>query len=67
MKKIKISISKKLYEIIEKKIKDTEFKNIEEYIENCLKKDLKIQEDFNLGKDEEKKIKEHLKSLGYLE
>lgn len=62
MKKVKVMLSKKIVDKIKKRIEETEFKSVEEYIEFVLKEVLKDEE---VPKVEEEKIKERLKALGY--
>jgi Arc/MetJ-type ribon-helix-helix transcriptional regulator len=74
--KIKVELSKELIEKIKNRIKETEFKNPEEYIDFVLEELLKdgdLDEKFNnkidseYNKEDEEKIKERLKALGYVD
>lgn len=65
----KVSIPKSLYKKIEKKIKGTQVQSVSDYITKVLRENLtkegKAQE--NLSKEDEEKVKERLKALGYLD
>jgi len=62
---MKVEINDKIIEKIQKKIEGTSFKKPEQYIEYILN-DL-ISEDNKLTEEDEKKIKERLKALGYMD
>jgi hypothetical protein len=66
--KTKIEISTKLIDKIKRRLKDTEFNTVEEYIEFILNEVLNdySYEDKDDVEEDEKKIKERLKALGYL-
>ncbi len=59
-----ISIPKHLAENIKETIKDTDFRSISEYTTFILR--LMLYENAEVEKINEKKIKERLKSLGYI-
>jgi metal-responsive CopG/Arc/MetJ family transcriptional regulator len=64
-----VSIPASLYEKIEEVIKGTEIKSVSKYItkiiEENLEKDKGKQE--SMSKEDEEKVKERLKALGYLD
>ena len=60
----KIEISDEIYDKIKEKIKDTEFDSVEKYIEYVLKQALGETEVYS--KEDEEKVKERLKTLGYI-
>ncbi len=62
-----VKIPKEVYESIKEKLKGTHFKDVNEFIIQHLKQSLKISDISDLGEEEENKIKQRLKSLGYLE
>mgnify|MGYP000064710827 CR=1 FL=1 len=68
---MKVEIKDEIYEKIKERIKGTEFSSVEEYVNFVLEEVLKDDEDeeefeFELSEEDEEKIKERLKSLGYL-
>ena len=69
--KIAINISKELYELVKQRVKESsgEFKDIEDYVEFVLRevvKDDEEDEEQKYSKEDEEKLKQRLKSLGYL-
>lgn len=64
-KTIRVSISKELYENIQKFIEGTSYTSVDEYVEDKLMEDFPFKE--ALSEEEEKIIKERLKRLGYIE
>ncbi len=64
-----ISIPTTLYKEIETKIKDTDVASVEDYVIKVLKDSLSKSEmeGEGLSKDEEDKVKERLKALGYMD
>lgn len=70
-KKVKVSISHELYKRIKKRVEETGFKSVEEYIEYVLSevlsdlKETKKEETFS--KEDEEKVKDRLRALGYLD
>ncbi len=64
-----ITIPAKLYERIEDRIKDTEFSSVSEYVTYVLNEVLAaIEEDEEVfTEEEEEKVKERLRALGYLD
>jgi len=66
--KVAVYIPKKLYERIEKAIKESggEFKNVEEYVAFVLEEVLKEEEETAFTPEEEEEIKRRLRALGYL-
>lgn len=66
--KVVVHISKDLYEKVKRRVKESdEFKSVEEYVDFLLKEVVKEEEELKSSteKDEEK-IKQRLKSLGYM-
>ncbi|MEE8403385.1 MAG: hypothetical protein V3R93_06495 [Candidatus Hydrothermarchaeaceae archaeon] len=62
-----IKIPGPLYEKIAERVKGTEFESVEEYITFVLNEVITDQEEGPaLTKEEEEKVKERLKGLGYL-
>jgi hypothetical protein len=64
-----INISSKIYEKIEKKIKDPLIgcENVEEYVKMILDKALDIDsEESELPKSEDERVEEKLRQLGYI-
>ncbi len=61
-----ISIPSDLYKIIEEKLSESEAASVEEYIVQLLKEKFPLPEE-DLSQDEEDKIKERLKALGYMD
>ncbi len=63
-----IKIPKSLYKKIEEKLKDTEFKSVSEYATHLLREALEgMEEEPVFSKEEEEKVKERLRALGYLD
>jgi hypothetical protein len=64
-----IAIPADLYKEIEAKIKDMEIASVEDYVIKVLKDSLPEaeKEEDGLSKDEEDKVKERLKALGYMD
>ena len=67
MTKVKIEISKDIYDLLEKTVKESEgeFNSIEELLEFIIKEALSEDEKV-YSSEEEEEIKKRLKSLGYL-
>lgn len=68
--KVTINISKEISEKIKKRIKGTGFKTIDSYVEYVLKEvisDLEEETDEELTKEDEEKVKDRLRALGYLD
>jgi len=61
---VKIEISDKLYKALEKNAKESGFKNVNEYLEFILKELVADEEE--ISQEDEEKMKERLKQLGYL-
>jgi predicted small metal-binding protein len=61
-----IKIPEEIYKAIESRIKDLHFKSVEDYIVQCLKQNLRLV-DHDISEEDKEKIKDRLKSLGYLE
>lgn len=64
-----ISIPTSLYKKIEERIKDTEFTSVSSYITKILRESLSKEEkdEQPLSKEDEEKVKERLKALGYID
>jgi len=63
-----IRIPKSLYKKIEERLKDTEFKSVSEYATHLLREALEgMEEEPVFSKEEEEKVKERLRALGYLD
>ncbi|RMF54577.1 CopG family transcriptional regulator [Candidatus Woesearchaeota archaeon] len=71
--KVSVSIPKSLAEKIEKRVKDSDFKDIDEYVAYVLEQVIsKIESEDNpkeeaYSAEDEEKVKERLRSLGYLD
>ncbi len=67
--KVKIEIPATLYRRIEEKIVDTGFSDVNEYIIYVLREVLAEDEadEEELSEEDEEKVKERLRSLGYLD
>jgi len=70
MDKVSIEIPKRIYEEIQKRIDGEEFKSVEEFVTFVLEEVLKDEEEEEpqdvLSEEDEEKIKERLRGLGYL-
>lgn len=68
MDKVSIKISKDVYELLKREVErsEGEFKSIEELAEFILSEALKDEEETVYTPEEEEKIKDRLRSLGYL-
>ena len=66
---IDIPIPAELFKQIEEKIKDTDVASVQDYVIKVLKDSLPKgeKEDEGLSKEEEDKVKERLKALGYMD
>jgi len=64
-----ISIPASLYKQIEEKIKGTDIDSVSSYVTKVLKENLAKEEGAteSLSKEDEEKVKERLKALGYLD
>ena len=64
-----ISIPTSLFKKIEEKIKDTEFTSVSSYVTKVLRESLSKEEGTQqpLSKEDEEKVKERLKALGYID
>ena len=63
--KVAVSISKELYDKVEKKIAGTSITTVEEYIQLLLEKE--FPEETEYTKEEEEIIRERLRRLNYIE
>ncbi len=65
--KVAIEISKPLYEKIKKYLDETnEFSSIEEFVEFVLETVVEEETGAEISEEDEEKVKERLRSLGYL-
>lgn len=64
-----ISIPTSLYKKIEEKIKNSEITSVASYVTKVLRESLSKEEDTQqpLSKEDEEKVKERLKALGYID
>jgi Arc/MetJ-type ribon-helix-helix transcriptional regulator len=64
-----VSIPTSLYKRIEEKIKDSEIKSVSSYITKVLRESLSEEKASQepLSKEDEEKVKERLKALGYID
>jgi Arc/MetJ-type ribon-helix-helix transcriptional regulator len=64
-----IKVSKKILKKIEERIKDTEFKSVDEYVTFVLEEVIRDEEEPEevFSEEDEKKVKERLRALGYLD
>jgi Arc/MetJ-type ribon-helix-helix transcriptional regulator len=67
--RVKVPISKDIIKIIQKEVKASggEFKNVTEYIEFVLTELLEDVDETAYTPEEEEKIRERLRALGYIE
>jgi len=69
-KKVTINISKEISDKIKKRIEGTSFESVDSYIEYVLNEvisDIEEDSDDELSKEDEEKVKERLRALGYLD
>ena len=72
MDKVNIKISKKIYDEIEKRVDSGGFRSVEEFVNFVLEEVIKdidgdsMPQDTDLSKEEEEKVLEKLRALGYL-
>jgi len=64
-----IKVSKEIIKKIEERIKDTEFKSVDEYVTFVLEEVIRDEEEPEevFSEEDEKKVKERLRALGYLD
>ena len=64
-----IKVPKRLIEAIEERVGETEFESIEEYVTFVLEEILRDEEETEeiFSEEDEAKVKERLRALGYLE
>lgn len=67
--RVDVSIPASLYKKIEEKIKGTEIDSVSSYVTKVIQENLAKEEGASesLSKDDEEKVKERLKALGYLD
>jgi Arc/MetJ-type ribon-helix-helix transcriptional regulator len=69
MKNRAVKIPFELYKKIEERVKVTEFESVEEYVTFVLEEVVKEEEgtqEYGLSEEDEEKVKERLRGLGYL-
>jgi len=68
MKNRAVKIPFELYKKIEERVKVTEFESVEEYVTFVLEEVVKEEgaQEYGLSEEEEEKVKERLRGLGYL-
>ncbi|MFX0096366.1 MAG: CopG family transcriptional regulator [Candidatus Hodarchaeota archaeon] len=66
---VSIKIPAQLYERIKKRLNETDFSSVSDYVAYVLREVLaSLEEDYEVfTEEEEKKVKERLRSLGYLD
>ena len=64
---IKISIPLSLYKKIKEKIHETGFSSVSDYVTYVLREILSEDEEEEFTEEDEEKVKERLRSLGYLD
>lgn len=64
-----VAIPASLYKKIEEKIKGSEFKSVSDYVTKVLRENLSKEESAQgtMSKEDEEKVKERLRALGYLD
>ena len=64
-----IKVAKEIIKKIEERIIDTEFKSVDEYVTFVLEEVIKDEEEPEevFSEEDEKKVKERLRALGYLD
>lgn len=65
--KIQISIPKDLYQKIEEDIKGSDVNSVEDYVIKLLKEKFPEKSDDSFSEEDEEKVKERLKALGYID
>lgn len=65
--KVQISIPKDLYQKIEEEIKKSDVNSVEEYVVKMLKEKFPEKRDDSFSEEDEEKVKERLKALGYID
>jgi hypothetical protein len=74
-KVVKVGIKSDIYKKIKKRVAKTEFENVQEYVNYVLEEVIKQVEEEDKGQDDdaayskedEEKVKERLRALGYLD
>ena len=61
-----ITISKQLYELLERKISQEKFGTVDNYVEHLLLQLLQADSTDDIDPEEEEEIKQRLEKLGYL-
>ncbi len=64
---MKINISDDVAKKLQERVKGSKFKDVEEYVDFVLKKVVKKLEEKRMTKQDEDKVKQRLRSLGYLD
>ena len=65
--KKKVIIPTSLYEKVKEEIAGSEINSVDEYVINLLEEKLPKDSGKNLSKEDEDKVKERLKALGYMD
>ncbi|MBN2246805.1 MAG: CopG family transcriptional regulator [Candidatus Aminicenantes bacterium] len=65
--KVQISIPKEIYQKIEEEIKKSDVNSVEEYVVKMLIEKFPGESDENFSEEDEEKVKERLKALGYID
>ncbi len=64
---MKISIPSSLYRKIDERIKETGFNSVDSYVAYVMREVLSDDEEEEFTEEDEEKVKERLRSLGYLD
>ncbi|RUM35166.1 MAG: CopG family transcriptional regulator [Archaeoglobus sp.] len=67
---MKVEIPDEIYRKIEERVKETEFKSVDEYVAYILREvleSLEEEEDQVFSEEEEEKVRERLRALGYID
>lgn len=64
---VSVDIPKSVAEKIEGRMKNSEFKSLSEYVSYVLKEVVLEEEGETFSKEDEERVKERLKALGYLD
>ena len=64
---MKVNVSDDIAKKLQEKIKGSKFKDVDEYVNFVLNKVVTKLEEKNMTKEDEEKVKQRLRSLGYLD
>ncbi|MFH0837425.1 MAG: CopG family transcriptional regulator [Candidatus Aenigmatarchaeota archaeon] len=64
---MQVNVSDKIAEKLKERVKTTQFDNLDDYVNYILEQVVRKLEGSGLTKGDEEKVKERLRSLGYLE